>query len=158
MIDLHTTVKAKESDQVDYSKPIPSGTYAVKIKEIKPWKNKLYPTISRKATGEVLNNITVYYTSVVLEVVSNDSHNGRLLFYNLTTHPNVPWIIPSFLYALGINEMALSEFQTGCVNKYASAEVTITNKVKTTTDKDTGFETTNVVLQNEVKKLIENEI
>lgn len=156
MIDLNVKFKPEKSESVDFSIPVPEGTYTCKVLEVKPWTNKVMSKIVNKKTGETLTNVTVYNASVILEI-ANGTHKGRRLFYNLTTHPNMPWIIPNFLFAAGLGECTLMELQSKSVGKMLNASVKIEEREITREDKETGIPVTKKELVNSVKSVRELE-
>lgn len=156
MIDLNVKFKPEKSESVDFSIPVPEGTYACKVLEVKPWVSKVMAKIVNKKTGETLTNVTVYNATVILEIVEG-AHKGRRLFYNLTTHPNMPWIIPNFLFAANLGECTLMELQSKSVGRMLNANVKIEEREITREDKETGIPVTKKELVNSVKSVRELE-
>lgn len=167
---LDTKYTAKEGGQLNYD-PIPEGDYLLKVKEIDPWKEviKNIKVIQRDEDGNVIkdengknvtetvNNCKFYNCNVRFEVVEGD-YAGRLIFHNLTTHPNMSWSIPNFLWGLGLTELAASEIQKACVGKECFGHVVIEDYEKTVQNKETGLDETTTKEVNKVKsfKPLEN--
>ena len=164
MIDtsLNRKYKASKGFDNDFS-PIPEGEYLVKIKEVSPWKEdkKNIKVILRDEEGRALKdekgeNITelvkdckLYNCNIKLEVVEGD-YAGRLLFHNLTTHPNMPFSIPNFLYGIGLDELPAGEINK-TVGYQCIAKVVIDSYDKTVVNKETGLEETVEKLKNAIK-------
>lgn len=162
---------AKEGGQPSYD-PIPEGDYRLKVKEVEPWKEvtKTIKVIQRDENGnfleddkgnkitETVPNCKFYNCNVKFEVVGGE-YNGRLIFHNLTTHPNMDWNIPNFLYALGVKDLAASQIQTVCKNMECMGHVNIDSYDKTVQNRDTGIDETVKRTVNRIKSLkpLENE-
>lgn len=157
MINLNTKVKAEKSSGVDFSIPVPEGEYTCRVHEIKPWKERTVAKITLSKTGEELTNVKIYNCGVVLEIVEGE-YKGRRLFYNLTTHPNMPWIIPNFVYATGKEELTPAELTTECVGRYVKAVVVIEEKTIEKEDKSTGLVEEETKKVNTVKTVKESEL
>lgn len=150
---------AKEGGQTNFD-PIPEGDYRLKVKEIDPWKStiKTIKVNKRDENGNVLKNekdenITetvpnceFYNCTAKLEVVGGE-HNGRIIFHNLTTHPNMDWNIPNFLYALGVPELSAAQIQTYCKGLECEGHVYIDSYNNIVQNKETGID-------EEVKKQV----
>ncbi len=167
---LDRTYTAKEGGQPNYD-PIPEGEYKLRVKEVDPWKEtiKTVKVIQRDEKGNAIqdekgNNITEtvpdckFYNCVAkLEVVGGE-YDGRIIFHNLTTHPNMDWNIPNFLYALGLKDLMASQIQTSCKGKECIGNVYIDSYDKVTQNKDTGIDETVKKKVNRIKsfKPLEN--
>lgn len=138
MINLDTVIKPEKSEVVDYSIPVPEGNYICKVLEIKPWKAKTLVKVVNPKTQEVSADVTVYNATAVLEIIEGE-HKGRRLFYNLTTHPNMPWVIPNFLYATRTDQCSLNELTTACVGGTLEASVKIEEREIIREDRETGI-------------------
>lgn len=154
---------AKEGGQPNYD-PIPEGDYRLKVKDIDPWKEvtKTVKVIKRDENGQVIqdekgNNVTetienckFYNCTAKMEVVGGE-HNGRLIFHNLTTHPNMDWNIPNFLWALGLKDVQASQIQTECKGRECMAHVFIDTYEKTKQNRETGIDEVEVKEINRIK-------
>lgn len=167
MVDLNKTYKADKGQDLDFS-PAPEGYYELRVKEIKPWKETIKDVaiIQRDEKGKALKddkdkNITemsknhkIYNAQVVFEIVGGE-HDGKRIWHNISTHPNTPYSIPSFLYGLGVRELAASKIQETCVGMMCEAKVAIETYDKKEVDKDTGIETITKVPKNVIKSFKE---
>lgn len=166
---LDRTYTAKEGGQPNYD-PIPEGEYKLRVKDIDPWKavKKTIKVIQKDENGNVLkdangNNVTEtqeceFYNSIAkLEVVGGE-YDGRIIFHNLTTHPNMDWNIPNFLWGLGLKDVQASQIQTICKGKECYAHVYIDSYDKTVQNKETGIDETVEKLVNRIQsfKPLEN--
>lgn len=165
MIDtsLNKRYEANGGGQTDFS-PIPDGEYYLKVIEIKPWtlKKQDIMVIKRDEEGralvdekgdkvrEKMSNCEFYNSTVKLEVVEGE-HAGRFIFYNLTTHPNMSFSIPNFLYGINMQDMVANDIPTMAIGKYCLADVNQDTYNKTKTDTNTGLETTETKTVNRVK-------
>lgn len=165
MIDTSLNKKyvAREGQALDFS-PIPDGEYTLRVKEVSPWKpvTKNIKVIQRDEVGnaltdekgdkvtELVNNCTFYNCNVKLEVVGG-AYDKRLIFHNLSTHPNMPFNIPAFLYGLGMKELAASEIQEKTIGKLCLGNVFTDSYEKTVQNKDTGLDEKEVKYINRVK-------
>lgn len=163
--NLDTKRTARAGGQMNFE-PIPEGEYTLKVKEIEPWKEsvKTIAVIVRDENGNVLKddkgkNITenvenckFYNCNVKFEVVGGE-YNGRIVFHNLTTHPNMNWSIDNFLYAVGIDELAASQIQSVCLNRMCKGVITIDSYKKVQQNKETGIDETVEKKINRIKSL-----
>lgn len=165
MVDtsLNKKYTASAGGNSDFS-PIPDGEYHLKVIEIKPWEKKTQDVmvIKRDENGKALvdekgsqirekvSNCEFYNSTVKLSVVGGQ-YDGRLIFYNLTTHPNMSFAIPNFLYGIGEKDMAASDIPTKAIDKLCLADVITDTYDKKKTDKDTGLETIEKKTVNRVK-------
>ena len=167
---LDRTYTAKEGGQPNYD-PIPEGDYRLRVKEVDPWKEtiKTIKVIQKDEKGNAIQdangkNVTEtepnckFYNCVAkLEVVGGE-YDGRIIFHNLTTHPNMDWNIPNFLYALGLKDLMASQIQTSCKGRECMGHVYIDSYDKVTQNKDTGIDETVKRTVNRIKsfKPLEN--
>ena len=165
MVDtsLNKRYTAREGVAVDFS-PIPDGTYKARVKEVTPWKSetKNIKVILRGEDGKALvnekgdkltelhNNCTFYNANVKMEIIGGE-YDGRLVFHNLSTHPNMPFNIPAYLYGIGMNELSASEIQEKTKDKICLIEVITESYDKKVQNKDTGLEETEKKYVNKVK-------
>ena len=162
---LDRTYTAKEGGQPSFD-PIPEGQYRLRVKEVDPWKEttKTIKVIQKDENGNAIqdekgNNITEtvpnckFYNCVAkLEVVGGE-YNGRIIFHNLTTHPNMDWNIPNFLYALGLKDLAASQIQTTCKGMECIGNVYIDSYDKKVQNKETGIDEVQKKYVNRIKSL-----
>lgn len=165
MIDtsLNKKYTAKEGGNLDFS-PIPDGIYRARVKEITPWeaKTQTIKVIQRDENGKALvnekgdkvtesvPNCTFYNCNVKMEIVGG-MYDGRVVFHNLTTHPNMPFSIPNFLYGIGLQEVAASEIQEKCKGLLCDIDVYTDSYDKKVQNKDTGLEEVQKKYINRVK-------
>ena len=162
---LDRTYTAKAGGQLNFE-PIPDGDYKLKVKEIEPWKSskKTIKVIQRDENGNAIkdekgNNVTetvqdcVFYNCNVKFEVVDGQYAGRLIFHNLTTHPNMSWSIDNFLYAIGLKELAASQIQTNCLGKECIGNVYTDEYDKIVQNKDTGIDETVKKKNNKIKSL-----
>lgn len=156
---------AKEGGQTNFD-PIPEGDYTLRVKEIDTWKStiKTIKVNKRDENGNVLKNekgenITetvpnceFYNCTAKLEVVGGE-HNGRIIFHNLTTHPNMDWNIPNFLYALGVPELSAAQIQAYCKGLECVGHVYIDSYNKIVQNKETGIDEEVEKQVNRIKSL-----
>lgn len=162
-LDVKRTARA--GGQINYD-PIPDGDYRLKVKEIDPWKKttKTVQVIQKDENGyamkdengknitETVTNCEFYNCNVKFEVVGGE-HNGRIIFHNLTTHPNMDWSIDNFLYALGFEELSASQIQSVCVGRMCDATIYKDTYTKKVQNKDTGIDEDVLKEINRVKSL-----
>lgn len=164
MVDtsLNRKYTAKQDIAGDF-KIIPDGTYTVRVKEVEDWvaKTQNIKVIQRDENGkalqdekgekitELVNDCTFYNCNVKFEIVGGE-FDGRIVFHNLTTHPNMPFSIPAFLYGIGMNELSASEIQEKTKGKMCLADVYTDSYDKQVENKETGLTET---VKKEVNKL-----
>lgn len=143
---------ARAGGQTNFE-PLPEGEYTLRVKEVDEWKptTKTIQVIQRDENGnaikdekgknltETVPNCTFYNCNVRFEVVGGE-YDGRLIFHNLTTHPNMSWSIDNFLYAIGLKELTASEIKNACVGKECIGNVYIDSYDKTVQNRDTGID------------------
>lgn len=153
MIDTSLTKRynAREGVNTEYS-PIPEGQYKLRVKEVTPWQKetKNLNVIVRDESGnalvdakgeklrQMIPNCEFYNATVKFEVVGGE-YNGRLIFHNITTHPNMTFSIPSFLYGIGLDNISAAEIQSLAVGKMCLGNVKIDVYNKKVQNKETGL-------------------
>ena len=92
-----------------------------------------------------------------MEIVGG-AYDGRIVFHNLTTHPNMDYTIPNFLYGLGLQEVAASEIQEKTKGLICDIDVFTDSYDKTVQNKETGLDEIQKRYVNHVKsfKKVEN--
>lgn len=151
MVDtsLKKNYKAKA---VTSFEPIPEGYYLARVKEITEWKSetKDIMVIQKDENGEKIldergkeirekiANCKFYNCIAKLEIMDGE-HTGRIIFHNLTTHPNMDFSIPNYLYGIGEESLAPSDIQE-TVGKVCQINVIIDTYMKTVQNKDTGID------------------
>lgn len=156
---------ARAGGQLNYD-PIPDGDYRLKVKEIEPWKKstKDVKVIMRDENGNALkdekgNNLTElvknceFYNCNVKFVVVGGEFDGRMIFHNLTTHPNMSWSIDNFLYAVGIEELSASQIQSVCVDRECDGTIYTDTYEKKVQNKETGIDEIQLKEVNRIKSL-----
>ena len=156
---------ARAGGQLNYD-PIPDGDYRLKVKEIDPWKKstKDVKVIMRDENGNALkdekgNNLTElvknceFYNCNVKFVVVGGEFDGRMIFHNLTTHPNMSWSIDNFLYAVGIEELSASQIQSVCVGRECDGTIYTDTYEKKVQNKETGIDEIQLKEVNRIKSL-----
>ena len=154
MVDtsLNRSYTAREGAPMEFTL-IPDGTYRAKVKEVTPWtpKKQNIKVIQRDETGkalvdekgdkvtEMVNDCEFYNCTVKMEIVEQGDYTGRIIFHNLSTHPNMPFNIPAFLYGIGMKELMASEIQSKTINKVCLIEVYTDSYTKDVEDKETGM-------------------
>ena len=162
---LDNKYTANEGGQTNFE-PIPDGEYQLRVKEIDPWKKstKTIKVILRDDNGnalkdekgnnqtETINNCEFYNCNVKFEIVGGP-YDGRVVFHNLTTHPNMTWAIPNFLYALNLKELTASQIQSTCIGKECIGNVYTDTYEKTIQNKETGIDEVVERTVNRIKSL-----
>lgn len=163
MISLNQPVKAKQGGTFDGT-PAPEGDYILRVVEIGPWKmnTKTIQYIIKDDNGrpikdekgknktEKWENCEIHNANIVLEIVGGE-HEGKRVWHNLTTHPNMEFSIPNFLYGVGVEELAASQIQSTCVGKLCYASVIIEEYSKEKQDESTGDIVVETRKSNKVK-------
>ena len=162
---LDKKYEAKESTVMDFE-TLPEGKYLVKVKEISNWKESIkdIKVILKDDSGvtildengdkktEFVKGCKFYNSLIKFEVVGV-KYDGRLLFYNLTTHPNMSFSISAFLYAVGESNLVASDIPSKCIGKICEAVVVKGTYKKRIEDKETGIVTEEDKEKNEIKYL-----
>ena len=165
MVDtsLNKRYVAKEGVNIDYS-PIPDGEYTARVKEVGKWEpaTKTIKVIQRDENGraikdekgnnvtETVQNCTFYNCNVKMEIVGG-AYDGRIVFHNLSTHPNMPFAIPAFLYGIGLQELAAADIQEKTVGKLCLVDVYTDSYEKKVQNKDTGLDDVETKYINRIK-------
>lgn len=144
--NLDEVVVAEEQKNTDFSELIPKGTYKVEIMEIEDWKSKVIKSLTLKPSGDKVQDVTIYNANVKMKIIEGE-YEGRWLFDNITTHPNIPWSVSGFVHALGAEKIKLSEIQT---LEGRTCNVSIKKASYTRTNKETGLD--EEVEKNEVTR------
>lgn len=144
--------------------PLPKGNYVVKLKSVGDWKTKHFDRLEAnvyddkyqqvkdangKPVTELLKDFDIYNTQLCFTVVSPEEYAGRLLFTNITTHPNMPWIVPNFLHAMGVPKLRLSALPT-LVGGVCSVYVIVKVDKVPSKDED-GLDVETEYIKNEIK-------
>lgn len=165
MVDtsLNKRYVAKEGVNIDYS-PIPDGEYTARVKEVGKWEpvTKTIKVIQRDEDGraikdekgnnvtETIQNCTFYNCNVKMEIVGG-AYDGRIVFHNLSTHPNMPFAIPAFLYGIGLQELAAADIQEKTVGRLCLVDVYTDSYEKKVQNKDTGLDDVETKYINRIK-------
>jgi hypothetical protein len=165
MVDtsLNRRYTAREGSNMDFG-PIPDGVYTAKVEEVTPWESqtKSIKVILRDEDGkaiknekgdnvtEMQENCTFYNCTAKMKIVGGE-YDGRIIFHNLSTHPNMPFQIPAFLYGLGLQELAASEIQDKTRGKLCMIDVYTDSYDKKVQNKDTGLDEIQKKYINRVK-------
>lgn len=144
--------------------PVPKGTYNLELTAVKAWEPKVLKNVVvfefddkyqkvKNASGddvkEKVKELTIYNTNLTFKIVDGD-YAGRLIFANLSTHPNIPWMIPNLIHALGKPKLKLSQLNT-LIGTHCMGVVDLTTYEKTIKTDD-GFEDIINVPKNEIKR------
>ena len=160
---LNRSYKASDRQVMDFS-PIPDGTYNFRVKEISPWKaetktikvytrdenNRFITNEKGEKVSETIPNVTFYNAMVKLEVIGGE-YEGRIIFHNITTHPNMDWSIANFLDAVGVVECNASDIPTVCKSKLCTGVVETRAYDKKVQDKETGIDKIEKKYVNSIK-------
>lgn len=171
---LDEVVKAGEAPTSNFA-PAPKGDYNLRLIEVGDWEpfemknvNVIsYNDSMQRVMGEdgkpettLVPKLTVHNANLKFAIVGGD-HDGKFVWHRVTTHPNMPWVVPSLLSGLGVPTLKLSQLKT-LVDKdcRASLDIESYEKKKTVTDKDTGAETVEVSVRskNVIKRFIKKEV
>ena len=160
MIDF--TKKFTASEQKPFEL-IPDKTRLIGyVSKVDDWKTKTI-TVKNKETGETIPNVEIANCTVYITIkdLQNHAYDGRVLRYNLTTHPNMGWNIPNFLNAVRVKECSLAELANVLIGKPLKATIGVDTYTKKVVDKNTGIETEQERTYNTVKyvnPLSDNEV
>lgn len=153
MIDLDTVVSAVKQEEVSYD-VIPEGKYLVEVVQIDDWekKSKKNALITRrdergfaikdekgKVIKDKVDNLEWYQCNVRFKIIEGDFTN-RIVFSNLTTHPDALFMTQGFLYAVGLSELPLGKVQETCLGRKLIIDVYHSEYTKKEVDKTTGIE------------------
>ena len=165
MIDtsLNRKYVARKGVESDF-KPIPDGEYTARVKEVTPWEKttKNIKVIQRDEEGralkdekgdnitEMVNNCEFYNCNVKMEIVGGE-YDGRVIFHKLSTHPNMPFNIPAFLYGLGLQELAASDIQEKTRGRQCLIDVYTDSYEKEVQNKENGLTEMQIKEINRIK-------
>ena len=153
MIDLNTVVSAVKQEEVSYD-VIPEGKYLVEVVQIDDWekKSKKNALITRrdergfaikdekgKVVKDKVDNLEWYQCNVRFKIIEGEFAN-RIVFSNLTTHPDALFMTQGFLYAVGLSELPLGQIQETCLGRKLIIDVYHSEYTKKEVDKTTGIE------------------
>lgn len=150
MIDFTKKFTASESKPFEL---IPDKTKLIGyVSKVEDWTTKMV-TVKNRETGETTPNVEIANCNVHITIQDLENHvyDGRVLRYNLTTHPNMGWNIPNFLNAVGIQECSLAELSNLIMGRPVKITVGIDSYNKKVVDKNTGIETLEPRQFNNVK-------
>lgn len=163
LIEDVTAVEVESKSGGDF-KPLPKGNYVLKLKEVKDWETKVYPIMNvnlydakfqplKDENGatvkETVTDVSVFTNNMTFEVIEPEAYAGRLVWHKLTTHPNKPWDVPSFLHAMGVAKLPLISVKTLIGNK-CNAYINIRDYDVDVTDDD-GITSTVKKYVNEIR-------
>ena len=134
-IGLDSVVTGKEMEVKSYD-ILPEGRYIVIVDKIDDWKGKDFDKVEinkRDSDGKVVKDdngknvkekasFKAYSADIKLKVVSGE-HEGRIIFTNITTHPDVLFLLEGFLYANNKSDILLNKVQKECVGNILEVEV-----------------------------------
>lgn len=163
---LDRSYRASDKMVMDFS-PVPDGEYKLRVKEVTPWTAKTQtvkvyvkdengrPMVNEKGerVTETVPNCTFYNAMVKFEIVGG-AYDGRLIFHNITNHPNMDWSIPNFLDGIGVSECSASQIPSVCKGKVTIGNITTRSYDKKVQDKDTGIDKIEKKFVNEIKSFI----
>ena len=156
MINLNTVYKAEAQPTREFT-IIPKGTYRAEIVEVEDWKiNKTKNPITVKKTNEVLPaGIEIASMRYKVKICDNDNkgYNGRVVRGEISTHPNMPWQIPSFLDAIGVSECSLNDVKNYALNAIVNAYIITEEKTKVETNPETGLDEPVTKVYNKVASI-----
>lgn len=145
-------------------KPLPKGNYVVKLKDIGEWKVKTLTNFEanvyddkfqavKDAGGHVLKELIpvldTYNNQLTFVVEAPEAYKGRLVWFNLSTHPNVPWAVPNFLHAMGMPNLRLRDIAK-CKDTKCKAYITVREDEYPDTDDD-GFDIIVKKVKNDIR-------
>lgn len=167
---LNEDVKASDVVPNTSYEPIPKGDYDLRLVSVSDWKPTVLTNVKvitytddfRKAVGAdgkdittIVPSLTIYSANLKFEVVGGD-YNGRWIYSNVTTHPNIPWSVPSLLSGLGVPTLKLSQLST-LVDTMCNAKIDIEINTRKIVDKDTGIESLEAKPRNVIKRFNKKE-
>lgn len=147
MINLDTVVKAgQQTNRTNNDNKekrefvlMPKGVYRAEVIEVQPWVESKKNVTLKSTNQTVLCDVA---NCMVTLKINDDQHkefNNRRLRHNLTTHPNMPWIIPAFIDAIGVSECTPREIQNLALGKTILVGVDIEPRERELTDNETGL-------------------
>lgn len=152
---------------VDNLTVLPKGKYTISLVTVGDWEEKVLKNLRelefddkfqkvKDGSGNDLFTMHETYPLFVAKCkfeVTEGPHKGRFIWHDVTTHPNVPWAIPTLLNALGVENMALNKLDTK-VGRVCTALVGVKSYDKTVVDDD-GFETTVQIPKNFIDRFLD---
>lgn len=167
ILDLNSKVVGKQSKSFE---PIPVGVYEAVVETIEPWQPKEFVNakinkkdesglVVRDDNGKIEKvdaDFTAYSADLRLKITSGD-YEGRLVFANLTTHPDVSFLLDQFIYAT-VTSCVLAELQDKALGKPLKVNVGIKEYPKTYVDPNTAIEKTEMKTKNYVKGFYKSNI
>lgn len=159
-LDLNSKVEGKETKNFE---PIPAGVYEAVVANIEPWEAKEFIDVKinkKDESGLVVRDengniekvdasFTAYSANLRLKIVSGD-YEGRIIFANLTTHPDVRFLLDQFVYAT-VTSCVLADLQEKSIDKPLKINVGIKEYPKKYVDPNTAIEKTEIKTKNYVK-------
>ena len=132
---------------------LPEDTYKVVVDRIDAWKETVKDTLVNKRDDrgkvlkddngniirELVKNLSFHTANVVLKI-TDGTYKGRLIYTNITTHPNTKFITDSFLRALDKTDLTYNDIQKACVGLTLSVKTKNRTYDKITTNPDTGLD------------------
>jgi len=171
MIDgLKSIVKGKENPQIKFT-PLPDGEYKVRVEEIKDWvaKDFVDAEINQRDTdGKIVKDDTgknvkikasfkAYSADITFMILEGD-FAGRKIFANVTTHPDVLFLLEGFLYAVGKTEIMLQDLQKECLGKILGVDIFNRKYTRTKANPLTGIDETIESTKTAVRSFLKLEL
>lgn len=167
ILDLNSKVVGKE---VKNYEPITAGVYDATVEEIGSWKAKEFvdALINKKGDDglvvkdesgkieKVKETFTAYSADIKLKIVGGD-FDGRYVFANVTTHPDVIFLLDQFIFAT-VGTCVLSDLQEKAIGANIRVNVGIKEYPKTTVDPNTALETVTMKTKNYVRGFYKSNI
>ena len=167
---LNSIVKGKENVQIKYT-PLPDGKYHVYVEEIKPWVAKDFVGVDinqRDSDGRIVKGddgkptkvkatFTAYSADMTLTILDGE-FTGRKIFANVTTHPDVLFLLEGFLYAVSMPEITLSDLQVKCKGERLIVDTYNREYVKTKANPLTGIDEQIVSNKTAVRSFLKPEL
>lgn len=143
---------------------LPKGDYTLRLTDVPEWTEKFHKALkvfewddsfrkvkdaSGKDVTEMVNDLTVYTCNIKFESVNKINKDGTVdekwagntVWHYLTTHPNKPWDIPTFLHGMGVDNIRLFNIKS-LIGSTCIASIDIEEYDGTPiTNPDTGEET-----------------
>lgn len=147
---------------------IPAGRYECVVSKVGEWEAKDFANVAvnlRDDSGKILKDdngdrvtekmdFTAYSANVVLDIVDGDFY-GRKIFTNVTTHPNVLFLLEGFIYAIKADKgLRLTDLADSAVGKRVAVDVYHRTYEKRVVDPDTAKETKVPVVSVSVKSFM----
>lgn len=163
---LDSVVKGRENQQKGFE-PLPDGKYVVEVEKIEDWKAQEFKDAEinvRDADGKIVKgadgknmkvkaDFTAYSANITFTVIDGE-FTGRKIFGNVTTHPDVLFLLEGFLFAVNKKEIVLTDLQKECINKRLIVEVYTRETTRTKADPHTGMDVTITAKKNAVRNFL----